>query len=107
MNRDSLLLTPFRLRGLRITLHADICSIAPDGAVVVDIHTNEERTLRDVDTIVLAIGRRSNDALYWALRERLPTFRIGDCRAPRLLQHAINDGDTIGRELEARLDGAR
>jgi len=55
---------------------------------------------------VLAIGRRSNDALYWALRERLPTFRIGDCRAPRLLQHAIYDGDTIGRELEARLDGA-
>ncbi|MCY4480435.1 MAG: FAD-dependent oxidoreductase [Rhodospirillales bacterium] len=92
-----------RPRGLRITLHGDIRSIGPDGVVVVDVHTNEERTLRDVDTIVLAIGRRSNDALYWALRERLPTFRIGDCRAPRLLQHAIYDGDTIGRELEARL----
>ena len=96
-----------RPRGLRITLHSDIRSIAPDGVVVVDVHTNEERTLRDVDTIVLAIGRRSNDALYWALRERLPTFRIGDCRAPRLLQHAIYDGDTIGRELEARLAEAR
>ena len=95
-----------RPRGLRITLHADIRSIGPGGVVVVDVHTNEERTLRDVDTIVLAIGRRSNDALYWALRERLPTFRIGDCRAPRLLQHAIYDGDTIGRELEARLTEA-
>ena len=95
-----------RPRGLRITLHADIRSIGPGGVVVVDIHTNEERTLRDVDTIVLAIGRRSNDALYWMLRERLPCFRIGDCRAPRLLQHAIYDGDSIGRELEARLDEA-
>ena len=92
-----------RPRGLRITLHTDIRSIRPDGVILVDVHTDEERTLRDVDTIVLAIGRRSNDALYWALRERLPTFRIGDCRAPRLLQHAIYDGDTIGRELEARL----
>ena len=92
-----------RPRGLRITVHADIRSIAPDGVIVVDVHTNEERILRDVDTIVLAIGRRSNDALYRALRERLPTFRIGDCRAPRLLGHAIHDGDAIGRDLEARL----
>ena len=95
-----------RPRGLRITVHADIRSIAPEGVVVVDVHTNEERTLRDVDTIVLAIGRRSNDALYHALRERLPTFRIGDCRAPRLLQHAIHDGDAIGRALEAQLAAA-
>ena len=95
-----------RPQGLRITVHSDIHSIGPDGVVLVDVHTNEDRTLRDVDTIVLAIGRRSNDALYWALRERLPTFRIGDCRAPRLLDHAIHDGDAIGRELEARLDGA-
>ena len=95
-----------RPRGLRITTHADIGSIAPDGVVVVDVHTNEERILRDVDTIVLAIGRRSNDALYRALRERLPTFRIGDCRAPRLLKHAIHDGDAIGRELEVRLVAA-
>ena len=95
-----------RPQGLRITVHSDIRSIGPDGVVVVDVHTNEERTLRDVDTIVLAIGRRSNDALYWVLRERLPTFRIGDCRAPRLLDNAIHDGDAIGRELDARLDGA-
>ena len=96
-----------RPKGLHITTHADIRSIAPDGVVVVDIHTEEERALRDVDTIVLAIGRRSNDALYYALRERLPTSRIGDCRAPRLLEHAIHDGDAIGRDLEARLVAAR
>ena len=95
-----------RPQGLRITTHADIRSIAPEGVVVVDVHTNEERTLRDVDTIVLAIGRRSNDALYRALRERLPTFRIGDCRAPRLLKHAIHEGDAIGRDLEVRLVAA-
>ena len=85
-----------RPKGLRIAVHADIGAIGPEGVVVVDVHTNEERTLRDVDTIVLAIGRRSNDALYWALRERLPTFRIGDCRAPRLLDHAIHDGTPSG-----------
>ena len=92
-----------RPKGLRITAHTDISSIGPKGVVVVDVHTGEERVLHDVETIVLAIGRRSNDALYRALRERLPTFRIGDCRAPRLLDHAIHDGDAIGRDLEARL----
>ena len=92
-----------RRKGLRITTHTDIHSIAPEGVTLVDVHTSEERILHDVDTIVLAIGRRSNDALYWALRERLPTFRIGDCRAPRLLEHAIHDGDAIGRDLEAEL----
>ena len=92
-----------RPKGLRITAHTDISSIGPEGVVVVDVHTGEERVLHDVETIVLAIGRRSNDALYRALRERLPTFRIGDCRAPRLLDHAIHDGDAIGRDLEARL----
>ena len=92
-----------RPKGLRITAHTDIRSIGPEGVVVVDVHTGEERVLHDVETIVLAIGRRSNDSLYRALRERLPTFRIGDCRAPRLLEHAIHDGDAIGRDLEARL----
>ena len=95
-----------RPKGLRIATHADIRAIGPDGVVVVDIHTNEERIIRDVDTIVLAIGRRSNDALYRALRERMPAFRIGDCRAPRLIEHAIHDGDDIGRTLETRLDAA-
>ena len=96
-----------RPRGLRIAANADIRAIGPEGVVLVDVYTDEEQVLGDVDTIVLAIGRRSNDALYRALRERMPTFRIGDCRAPRLLQHAIHDGDAIGRALEERLDASR
>ena len=96
-----------RPRGLRITANADIRAIGPERVVLVDVYTDEEQVLGEVDTIVLAIGRRSNDALYRALRERMPTFRIGDCRAPRLLQHAIHDGDAIGRALEARLAASR
>lgn len=93
-----------RPQGLNIAANTDIRAVGPEGVVLVDVYTNEERSLGDVETIVLAIGRRSNDALYRAWRERLPTFRIGDCRAPRLLQHAIHDGDAIGRELEERLE---
>lgn len=96
-----------RPRGLRITANADIRAIGPERVVLVDVYTDEEQVLGDVDTIVLAIGRRSNDALYRALRERMPTFRIGDCRAPRLLQHVIHDGDAIGRALEERLVASR
>ena len=66
-----------------------------------DIHSGDEQTIDDVDTVVLVIGRRSNDRLFWAL-EGQPVYRIGDCAA-RFLQHATVDGDTIGRQIEQRL----
>ena len=50
MNGEALLRTPTEDRAAHHAARAR-------GVVVVDVRTNEERTLRDVDTIVLAIGR--------------------------------------------------
>jgi 2,4-dienoyl-CoA reductase-like NADH-dependent reductase (Old Yellow Enzyme family)/thioredoxin reductase len=88
---------------MRILANIDIKAIAGRAVTLVDVHSGDEQAMDDVDTVVLAIGRRSNDALYRALRGRLPVFRIGDCAAPRFLQQAILEGDRIGREIEARL----
>lgn len=93
-----------RRQGMRITPLTDIAAIAGRTVTLVDVFTGEERTVDDVDTVVLAIGRRSNDALFKALDGRLPVFRIGDCAAPRFLQHATVDGDAIGREVDQRLE---
>ena len=96
-----------RPNGLRIATHADIRAIEPDGVVLVDVHTDEERVLRGRGLRSCSpSGAGRTTRSFWALRERLPTFRIGDCRAPRLLQHAIYDGDTIGRELDVQLAAA-
>jgi hypothetical protein len=88
---------------MRILANTDVKAIAGRTVTLVDVHSGDEQAMDDVDTVVLAVGRRSNDALYRALRGRLPVFRIGDCAAPRFLQQAILEGDRIGREIEARL----
>jgi len=53
-----------------------------------------------VDTVVLATGAKANDELYFALKGEVESLhRIGDCVAPRKLDHAIYEGYLAGREL--------
>jgi 2,4-dienoyl-CoA reductase-like NADH-dependent reductase (Old Yellow Enzyme family) len=92
-----------RARGMQITPNTDIKAISARHVTLVDVHSGDEQIIDDVDTVVLVIGRRSNDRLFWALEGRLPVYRIGDCAAPRFLQHATVDGDTIGRQIEHHL----
>ena len=48
----------------------------------------------------LATGHRANDALYFALKERVANLqRIGDCLAPRQIDQAIYEGELAGREI--------
>jgi dimethylamine/trimethylamine dehydrogenase len=63
-----------------------------------------------MDGIVLVTQRRSNDALYHALRADPDALaaegvealhRIGDCVAPRLIADAIFDGHRLAREIDA------
>jgi 2,4-dienoyl-CoA reductase-like NADH-dependent reductase (Old Yellow Enzyme family) len=92
-----------RRHGMTITVHTDLAAIGERSVTLADVHTAETCERQDVDTVVLVIGRRSNTALLASLPAGLPAFAIGDCRAPRLLQHAIADGDAIGRTLDERV----
>jgi pyruvate/2-oxoglutarate dehydrogenase complex dihydrolipoamide dehydrogenase (E3) component len=92
-----------RRRGMTITVHTDLAAIGQGSVTLADVHTAETCERQGIDTVVLAIGRRSNTALLANLPVGLPVFAIGDCRAPRLFQHAIADGDAIGRTLDERL----
>ena len=56
-------------------------------------------TIDEVDTVVLATGPRQRRAVPH-LKGQLPNVRrIGDCLAPRKLDHAIYEGELAGREL--------
>jgi dimethylamine/trimethylamine dehydrogenase len=64
----------------------------------------------EVDAVVLATQRVSNDALYRALSQRRDELsgegirglhRIGDCVAPRLVADAIFDGHRLAREIDS------
>jgi hypothetical protein len=53
-----------------------------------------------VDTVVLAMGNRSVDDLYRALKGRVPELHlIGDAMAPRGVHHAILEATWAGRRV--------
>ena len=52
-----------------------------------------------MDTLVLATGHKADDALYFDLKGVVENVhRIGDCLAPRKLDHAIYEGFIAGLE---------
>ena len=75
-------------------------SIDGDTVTVFNLYTGAETVLEGVDTVVLATGPKADDALYHELKGTVTNLhRIGDCVAPRKLDHAIYEGYLAGREL--------
>lgn len=68
-------------------------------ATVVNIYSNAESELRDIDSLVLGIKPRPDDGLHTSLTGRVANLsRVGDCVAVRTLDHAIYEGFLAGRE---------
>jgi hypothetical protein len=87
--------------GKGLTYRANVWASAIDETTVrlFNLYTGEEETAIEGDTIVLT-GVKPNDELYLALSETgLNVHRVGDCVAPRKLDHAIYEGYLAGREL--------
>jgi 2-enoate reductase len=59
---------------------------------VADAVTGEERTVEDVDTVVMATGYRSNNGLFQELKGQVgELYAVGDCVLPRRVLDAINE----------------
>jgi 2,4-dienoyl-CoA reductase-like NADH-dependent reductase (Old Yellow Enzyme family)/thioredoxin reductase len=73
------------------------CEEATDrGLVVVD--GGERRQSLETDTIVLAVGGRSNRGLFEALKGEVPEIYLaGDCVEPGHIIEAVADGSKLGR----------
>jgi len=53
-----------------------------------------------VDSIVLVTWRAANEEIYYALKGKAKElYRVGDAVAPRNVEHAIWDGEMVGRKL--------
>lgn len=86
--------------GLEQRLNSWARRIEGRSVVVANLYSGQEEVLRDVDSIVLGTARHPSDALYHALKGRVPNLhRVGDCVAPRTMDHAIYEGFLAGREL--------
>ena len=65
-----------------------------------DIYTNESVFLDKYDTVVLDVGNRADDGLYFQLKGRVEEiYRTGDCVAPRGIDMAIMEGRKVGERL--------
>ncbi len=87
-------------KGLAYRLNAWAGAIEGDRVTIFNLYTGASETIDGVDTVVLATGAKANDELYLALKDEVANVhRIGDCLAPRKLDHAIYEGELAGREL--------
>jgi mycofactocin system FadH/OYE family oxidoreductase 2 len=86
-------------KGLVYRLNAWASAIEGDTVSVFNLYTGGEDSIEGVDTVVLATGSKASDELYFALKGRVENLhRIGDCLAPRKLDHAIYEGYLAGLE---------
>jgi mycofactocin system FadH/OYE family oxidoreductase 2 len=87
-------------QGVVLTPHTELRAIEGSTVVVGNVHSGAERRIEGVDTVVLATGSRSTDALYRALKGRVAELHaVGDCVAPRGVHQAILDGTRVGRAI--------
>ena len=89
-------------KGLEYRLNSWASGIDGDRVSIFNLYTGAADAVEGVDTVVLVAGQKVNDELYFALKGSVANLhRIGDCLAPRKLDHAIYEGELAGRELWA------
>jgi 2,4-dienoyl-CoA reductase (NADPH2) len=88
-----------RLRdyGVNIITGAKVEEITDDG---VDTIRDGKTQSIEADTVVIAVGSRSNDELCEELKGKVPELlMVGDSKEPRKALNAIHEGAVIGREI--------
>lgn len=90
------------LRG-RIGFHTStvVERLGPDFVDLRNLLSGERTRLDGVDAVVPSIGNDTVDSLYHSLRDSgdVEVHRIGDCVAPRGVEHAIHEAHALARAL--------
>ena len=86
--------------GVVLTPGTELRSVEGSAVIVANVHSGVERRIEGVDTVVLAAGSRSTDALYRALKGQVSElYAVGDCVAPRGVHQAILDATRVARAV--------
>ncbi|MFH1088164.1 MAG: FAD-dependent oxidoreductase [Chloroflexota bacterium] len=81
-----------------VLTNTGVCEIGARGVVAVDKMCRTRDI--DCDTVVLALGMKSEDGLYKSLVGKVTQlYAIGDCKEPRRMLEAIWEGNAIGRTI--------
>ena len=96
---------PDLLRVLRdgpveFVVSAIVESIGADNVVLRDAYRGASSVIEGVDRVVLSIGQDPVDELWNELHDLgIDAKRIGDCVAPRGIEHAVFEGHGAGRAV--------
>jgi 2,4-dienoyl-CoA reductase-like NADH-dependent reductase (Old Yellow Enzyme family) len=87
-------------RGVKLTANHFLAALGPTSATIINNYTGEPRSIEGLALVVMATPQAANDALYHQLQGKVKNlFRVGDCVAPRRVEHAILDGERAARTL--------
>jgi mycofactocin system FadH/OYE family oxidoreductase 2 len=88
-------------KGIQLTPNCFLASLGPNSATIINNYTGQPRQIEQLALAVLVVPQVANDTLYQQLQGKVQhLYRIGDCVAPRRVEHAILDGERVGRALE-------
>jgi N,N-dimethylglycine/sarcosine dehydrogenase len=87
-------------KGIVLHCNLSVVRLEVGGATVTNVWSGREEALSPFDAFVYAYGGEAYGPLEASLRGRVPRLElIGDCFAPRTLQHAILEGHKLARNL--------
>jgi glutamate racemase len=85
---------------VKLTANHFLAALEPDSASIVNNYTGQSRQIEQVALAVMATPQTVNDRLYQQLHGKVKElYRVGDCVAPRRVEHAILDGERAARVL--------
>jgi 2,4-dienoyl-CoA reductase (NADPH2) len=93
-----LLMPRLREKGVEVITYAKVKEILDDG--VVYVKNGQERSIRGMDNIVLALGTKSVDEISNKIRDIVSeVYVVGDAKEPRKALEAIAEGAEIARKI--------
>ena len=87
-------------KGVKIHGYLKVVALESNRGIAQNVWSNREEILEPFDAFVYAYGGQAVDDLSRQLQGKVPRIElIGDCFAPRSLQHAILEGHKLARGL--------
>ena len=88
-------------KGVRLTANYFLANLGPNSATIINNYTGQTRQIEQVALAVIVAPQTAHDTLYHQLQGKVPQlYRVGDCVAPRRVEHAILDGERAARALK-------
>lgn len=91
------LVQELKRRGVEMIVDAKVEKVTPEGVFYVK---NGHRSLIRADTVVIALGYKSNTEIYNEIKDTVPEiYLIGDAKQPRRAAEAIEEGFLAGLKI--------